>query len=305
MNLTFSREKIIKNGCLLLMSIVLLTGCSADGSTSGASAAEGKLEEAEPYFGLEFPSRTVTRFAPKIFKNEMHSSPIFMPDGREVYWSLMHEPRGVRCMKIENGFWTEPAPASFDRVKQGDSPFISSDGKHLLYLGRSISGDEVIRQVDRENDEWGSPRTLPDQVNQNGAHWQASLADNGNLYFGSEGHIFFSKFENGSYLTAEELDLNDGVENGYVGSPFISPDESYLIYDVAGRSYADLYIAFREGDGDWGEPVPLEAINSDAHDLYANVSPDGRFIMFLSSRSGILLPYWVDAGIIEDYRPSK
>jgi len=36
--------------------------------------------------------------------------------------------------------------------------------------------------------------------------------------------------------------------------------------------------------------------------MYANVSPDGRFIMFLSGRTGILLPYWVDASIIDNYR---
>jgi hypothetical protein len=49
----------------------------------------------------------------------------------------------------------------------------------------------------------------------------------------------------------------------------------------------------------------MEILNSPAHDLYANVSPDGRFLMFLSGRSGILLPYWVDAGIIEEIRNSR
>jgi hypothetical protein len=42
-------------------------------------------------------------------------------------------------------------------------------------------------------------------------------------------------------------------------------------------------------------------LNTGGHELYANVSPDERFIMFLSSRSGILLPYWVDAQVINNY----
>jgi len=84
----------------------------------------------------------------------------------------------------------------------------------------------------------------------------------------------------------------------------VVPDESYLIFDRAPHtSYADLYITFRsEADG-WSEPVVLEALNTGLHELYANVSPDGRFMFFLRNRSGgILLPYWVDANIIEDYR---
>ena len=46
----------------------------------------------------------------------------------------MDEPLGVRFMKIDNGAWTEPDKAPFDRGGQGDSPFISSDGNHLLFL---------------------------------------------------------------------------------------------------------------------------------------------------------------------------
>ena len=154
------------------------------------------------------------------------------------------------------------------------------------------------------DDGWSSPQKLPDEVNHNGAHWQASLADNGNLYFSSDGEIFFAEFINGSYTQAQKLNSSFNTPDAHEGSPFIAPDESYLIFDRApNSSYADLYIAFRNEAGGWDEPVSLEALNSGLHDLYANVSPDGRFLIFLSNRTGgILLPYWVDATIIEDYR---
>jgi len=296
-------ELTIKRWTYILICLSLLAGCAEKTSAPKEDVSTSVEEGAQPYFGLDFPSDTVTRFAPEIFKKELHGGPVFTPDGREVYWSFMEEPQGVRYMEIENGAWTEPAKASFDRSGQGDSPFISSDGNHLLFLSHS-SGGESIWQVDRADGKWGSPQKLPDEVDQNGAHWQTSMADNGNLYFAARGEIFFAEFINGSYAQAVELNPFINTPDAHEGSPFVAPDESYLIFDRApNSSYADLYITFWDEVAGWGEPVALEALNSGLHELYANVSPDGRFIMFLSNRTGgILLPYWVDAEIIEEYR---
>ena len=298
-------DQIVQRVFLILFCLILLVGCAEQSAIPEEPGSSASQDEAQPYFGLTLPSSTVTRFAPQIFREEMHSAPIFTPDGREVYFSLMDQPGGVRYMKIEKGAWTDPAPAPFDRLKLGDSPFISSNGNHLLFLSWSLAGKETIHQVDRENGDWGSRTQLPDEVNQNGAHWQASMADNGNLYFGSEGLIYFAKYVDGGYLDAKVFNLAGNLAGGYAGSPFIAPDESYLIFDIAGNRYADLYITFKDDEGEWKEPVAMEGLNSPAHDLYANVSPDGRFIMFLSSRSGILLPYWVDGEIIAEIGQSQ
>ncbi len=296
------RKRITLILTCFLTCLILATGCAKEPSSVDEPANPTAVDEAQPYFGLDFPSSTVSRFAPAIFREEMHAPPIFTPNGKEVYWSFMDEPRGVRYMTIENGAWSEPAPAPFDRGGRGDSPFISSDGTRLLYLSYG-SNNEAIWQVEREDDGWGSSQKLPDEVNQNGAHWQASMADNGNLYFGSEGKLLFSTFENGNYRTAENLEFSYDSDNAYAGSPFIAPDESYLIFDLGlDFTHADLYITFKNETGEWDEPVSMEALNSNGNDLYANVSPDGRFLIFLSSRTGIQLPYWVDASVIEDYR---
>jgi len=303
MNIQPGCKQILKRWTYILICLTLLTGCAEKPLAPEEANSTSVDVGAQPYFGLVFPTDTVTRFAPEIFNNELHGGPVFTPDGREVYWSFMEEPQGVRFMRIENGVWTEPAKASFDRSGRGDSPFISSDGNHLLFLSHS-GGAETIWQVDRTDGEWGSLQKLPDEVNGNGAHWQASMADNGNLYFGSRGEINFTEFVDGSYAQAVVLNPSINTPDAIEGSPFVAPDESYLIFDRAPHSaYADLYITFMGENGDWGEPIAMDAINGGMHELYANVSPDGRFIMFLSNRSGgILLPYWVDAEIIEEYR---
>jgi len=254
---------------------------------------------AEPYFGEAMPGDTPARFAAYIFAHEFHSPPIFSPDGREVFWSEMEQSNGLLHRRIENGEWTEAALASFDTRGEGDSAFISVDGNMLLFIGGA-----TIYQVERIQGEWGSAVALPAAVNQRGAHWQSSLAANGNLYFGSEGDIYVSEYVDGRYLEARNLGAPVSTAEDYESSPFIAPDGSYILFDRSVNfTHADLYIAFRNEDGSWGDPVNMVALNTGANDLYASVSPDGSYIMFLSGRNGRgLEAFWVDAGIIEELR---
>ena len=87
-------------------------------------------------------------------------------------------------------------------------------------------------------------------------------------------------------------------------TPFVAPDESYLIYARVGqaRRNADLYICFRREDGSWTGPVNMQSINTDTHELCPNVTRDGRFLFFMSFRSGESKPYWVSAEVIDQYR---
>jgi hypothetical protein len=263
-----------------------------------------------PYFNQPFPSTTVTRFAAGIFTEEFHAPPIFSPDGTEVYWNLM-EPGypHILYMKLENGIWSEPAIAPFCIGDFTDSPFLTSDGTKLFFLTMNQPAyEENICMVEKQNGEWGTPQILGNEVNQFDPHWQASAADNQNLYFGgrlssSPGDIYFSEYLNNNYTLATKLGPAINTDSGNEGSPFIAPDESYLIFDrVAEGTYdADLFISFKQNDGNWSVAVNMSELNTGAYELYANVSPNGLFIMFLSGRTGILLPYWVDAQVINNY----
>ncbi|MCP4725055.1 MAG: hypothetical protein GY863_08470, partial [bacterium] len=88
-------------------------------------------------------------------------------------------------------------------------------------------------------------------------------------------------------------------------TPYIASDGSYLIFSrYNSETYnPDLYISFLENDGTWGEPVPMTQLNTGGNELGPYVTFDGEYLFFLSSRTGLLRPYWVDADIIEDYRP--
>ena len=280
---------------------------------AGSQVETGTIDITEPqsndtsfegaYFDKSFPTTTVTQFAPDIFLENLHAPPIFSPNGDEVYWSLM-DGTNMLYMKLENGSWSNPAAIPFGFNEGSDSPFISPDGSKLFFLSPhdGVYG-EVIYVVEKNNGDWGNPRPLGNQINQFAPHWGASVADNQNLYFGGgSGEIYYSEFVNGNYSTAQRLGSTINTGSGYIATPFIAPDESYLIFGSA-DPWSDLFICFKNNDGTWGEAINMDILNTDAHhELYANVSPDGRFIMFLSGRTGILLPYWVDASIIEDYK---
>jgi len=263
-----------------------------------------------PYFNLPFPSTTVTRFAPNIFTQQFHAPPIFSPDGTEVYWNSMElgYPH-ILFMKLENGKWTEPAVAPFCIGDFTDSPFITSDGTKLFFLTMNQpTYKESICMVQKQNNEWGTAQILGDELNQFGPHWQLSVADNQNIYFGgrlnnSPGDIYFSEYMNNNYTLATKLGSVINTDSGFESTPFIAPDESYLIFDriEEGTYDANLFISYKQNDGSWSQAVNMSELNTGAHEVYANVSPNGRFIMFLSGRTGILLPYWVDAQIINNY----
>jgi hypothetical protein len=115
----------------------------------------------------------------------------------------------------------------------------------------------------------------------------------------------------------------------------VDPDETYLILGVVGGEGGlggtDYYIVFRNEEDRWSEPVHMgEALNTaGTYEYSAYVSPDGRFLFFMTARpdwnvvapGGILSGpavrammdqpdngawdiYWVDASFLERLRPA-
>jgi hypothetical protein len=81
--------------------------------------------------------------------------------------------------------------------------------------------------------------------------------------------------------------------------PYISPDGSYLLFS---RDY-DLFISFRNGNGAWKEARKLDApINSPGIEICPIVSPDRKYLFFLSQRGSESHVWWVSARFIERMR---
>jgi hypothetical protein len=129
---------------------------------------------------------------------------------------------------------------------------------------------------------------------------QVAIAESGTLYFRTGDDLFYSKWINEKF--SPPIKLSGMINSPYAeGKPFIAPDESYLIfirYDMpvsidGGRG---LYISFKRGDGSW-----TPAKNTDLNGSLPKITPDGKYFFF--SRGGDI--YWMDAEIIENFKPIK
>jgi ankyrin repeat protein len=269
------------------------------------------------YLGQKRPGREPVLFAKGIAAGyfRLHSSVVFSPDGKEAMWTVSIPPKesgyshgAIMTTKMKNNRWTPPVkiPNSSD----DDVPFFSPDGQKLYFISvrpttpGGKKEKENIWVKERKGDGWSEPRPLDPVVNARQTHWQFSVDKKGNIYFGSKGSIMYSKFIKGRYTEPEIVDT--GLSGG--GTPFISPDGSYLIFHgkEPNGPRGDLYICFRKKDGTWTRAKTMgETINSSGNDICPVVTPDGKYLFYLTVKSGTYGPHWVDAKIIEELRPKE
>ena len=99
--------------------------------------------------------------------------------------------------------------------------------------------------------------------------------------------IYCSKFNEGKYhpRVKIKIDIKSDVN---IGSPFIAPDESYLLFQgniPGGFGGNDIYISFLNKNGFWKAPINLGAgINSKSSEIGPRVSFDGKYLFFDSNK---------------------
>jgi hypothetical protein len=299
-----------------------------------------------PYLGQKPPGITPEIFAARIIsRGYFERSVVFSPSQDELFFQL-------RClgftsvllhMTQKNGSWTEPETAFFSGIPEycDDCPFFSYDGRRLLFISkRPLAGNGDIKEdsdiwvLPKIKEAWGEPvhagNVLDSALNDD----YPTLSKLNHLYFGSnrEGNddIYVSYFSDNGFSEPRRLDFPINTKN-FEGHPFISADESYLIFssDRPGeRGQGDLYVSFKGKDNEWLEPVNMgDKINSPFHEAAPYVSPDGQYLFFCSFRpnpppygkhrltfmeiqklldgpgNGRGDIYWISAKIIEELRP--
>jgi len=294
----------------------LLASKGADKSGIRFPALEGD------YLGQKPPAGGAELFAPGIISSiwGLHSTAVFSPDGNEVYWAPMmtfpgeiYSRGGLLMMKRVNGRWNPPAWAPFSGPDINDDvPFFSPDGKRIYFISsRPLPGGaaagEAVWFADRTAAGWSGPQPLDAALNEHPMHWEFSLDEQRNLYFGGQAaggrgldDIYLARFSGGKYGTP--VNLGDPI-NSAAGenTPFIAPDGSYLLFS---RQY-DLWVSFRAPGNAWSEPVKLgPEVNSPSVELCPIVTADGKYLFFVSQRDGEGRAYWVRADVIEKVRPA-
>jgi hypothetical protein len=120
--------------------------------------------------------------------------------------------------------------------------------------------------------------------------------------------LYCSVLHHGEYQEVENLGkvINSKLNDH---DPFIAPDGGYLLWcsdRPAGYGGNDLYIAYKQDNGQWAGPFNLgENINTSANETRPYVTSNGKYLFFASDANSGLDIFWVDAKIIEDMKPDN
>jgi hypothetical protein len=344
-------ESAMKRWCVAMVLVAVAAGCGPCECEQEAeqSAVFPHLEG--PYLGQPVPGDRPEMFAPGIVSTGLPTRDVaMMPDGSELYFAVSV---GAQTVIMETrqreGVWTEPVVAPFSGVHFDIEPCISHDGRRFFFLSnRPAEGQEPqpgwanqdIWVMDRVGDEWSDPVNLGPPVNTEAGEFFPSLTRDGTLYFTREGEdgvsaIYRARPDGDGFAEPERLgpEVNHG-RNRF--NAYVDPDERYLIVPSMGREDGlggvDYYVVFRSEDDRWSEPVNMGPVVNQAagREWSAQLSPDGRFLFFMSSRdagndpgplvgrtladllgiaaepgNGASAIWWVDAAFIEELRPDS
>lgn len=278
------------------------------GTLAALLAGSAALAEDKPftcdYLGETPPGDEPRIFAPGVVSltNKNTHAVQFSPDGRMLICSRY--PDGTSYFMVRtNGGWSALRRTSF----RGKEVSFDAAKKRLFYYDR---GGELC-WVRYGDDGFSTPTTLGTNVNTREAEYYPSITAPGNLFFSrnskwDQGRLMVAKPDGDDFATP--VDLGDVMNAGGASHGFVSPDESYLLFNsprTGSYTKNDIWASFRNADGSWSVPVNLgPRINRDAMAvLCPTVSPDGKYLFFTRlQEGGPGLVYWVSTRVIDEAR---
>lgn len=247
------------------------------------------------YFAQTTPGKIPVIFAPGVIsvQNRFEHGISFSPDGRELAFGVLNKNdfSGViyYSEKISKT-WSEPnvfAPLENESVYL---PYFSPDGKSLVYTQSRTDSANFLTDIwvmNKEGDSWLSPQEMSGPLNTLGRESTACMTLDRKIYFSSNRNgngladLYCSKPENGNYLAIQSINSLNTVRDEE--SIFISPTDSYTIFSryVNNQNCPDLFISYRNSEGKWIHPVPIDStINSTHWERRPFVSADSKYLFF-------------------------
>ena len=278
------------------------------------------------YLGQTSPGNKPKIFAEGIVNTEnlVYANVTFNPQFTEAAWTLNTADTtvnhgGIVISKYENGHWSEPKEVCFlNSAYNHRCPYYGLDGKRLYFQGnfkadQGWDQNEKFYYVEKTSEGWSNSTLLDTIFNKYFVHWQFSLDEKNNMYFGGElrgkentGGIYFSEYDNGKYKEPKLIFKNTELPDA-VFAPAISPNCDYILFvrihprGSTNPRIFSIYISFKQNENEWTKPQELGAIlNMDGNQ--PRISPDGKYIFFVDNESKA---YWVSSSIIEELRPKE
>lgn len=271
------------------------------------------------YFGQKPPGEKAEIFAADLISkaDRYEFGCSFSKDGKEFFFGVDNGKKNeIFQSKLINGVWTSPISLfQADNFSYND-PMLSPDENRLYFISNrplTPSGetkDIDIWYIEREGDAWSAPINLGPQINSSLNEYFVSFTDEGTIYFASRDKaedapryaydIYRAPIKNGQYMKPEKLPETINTK-WYEADVCVAPDESFIIFCASwkeGKGQGDLYISFRDEEGNWSASKNIEEINTEGHELCPFLSKDGKYLFFTSKKD----LYWISTSILEVYK---
>lgn len=245
-----------------------------------------------------------------IINSDTDDTLAFTPDRSTVFFDRSEgSHKTILVSHRVNGRWSQPQTASFSGIWFDQDPIVAPDGSYVLfnsdrpitangrpltqtYFGKIAAPGSNIWRVERRGADWGTPRWIGPNINNNVFIDFASIANDNTLYFmrwdaaNKVMQLWRARYKgSGVYEDPERVSLGDPSVS--IHDPAISGDQSFIVFDygkVAG-GLGRLCIAFYAG-GSWSAPIDFgDTINKDLP-WGAHLDPDGHTV-YVTGRSGI------------------
>lgn len=292
----------------------LLLSAGADPSSIRTITLSG------PYMGQQPPGKTPKMFAPNFISTEEEEfGSVFNSAGTEFFFAVnVNGKSEIRFSSLAANQWTTPVTLlSHERYGYND-PFLSPEEDRLYFISdRALDGFGESKDIDiwfmnRTATGWSEPINAGQNINTPGNEYYISFTQEGNLYFSSNGLAPEAEdrtdydIYSAAYIDSEfdkPVNLGEAINTvSYEADVFVSPDESYVVFCSTrdqGVGQGDLYVSFKEADGNWTPAINLgKEVNTANYEYCPYVSPDGKYLFFTSNQD----IYWVSTEVLFDLK---
>jgi len=254
--------------------------------------------EQEQYLGEYPPVDIPVLFKPELIpdKHLAHAG-VFTANMNEYYYTLSNASFSeftVMYIRRSGDQWSSPKKAFFNSSYLEHGVHFTEDGQWVYFSStRPIEKEggsstwHIWRSKKIENG-WSEPKwvEIPGLEGKSVSH--PSIARSGRLYFHSYNSdfsdmaLFVSDPFDGGFQKAKKLVLPEG-ENHNTLTPFVAPDESYLLFEKKFDDFFEIYISYRDNE-EWQLPKRLSD-NINTENLgNPYITPNGQYLFYASGQ---------------------